>query len=157
MRYNRSRADQRAFSDGNAAENDSTTPDRSATLNSGWHYFPVFLCLETSIGSRPGIQIVDEHDAMSNKNIILDRDSFADECMRRDLAAPPDDGVFLHLDKRSHLGFVTDCAAVEVNQIWLEDLDPVPQDNVGRNWHEHHCIRHFSPCRKCRAQQVAAP
>ena len=64
---------------------------------------------------------------MPDEDIILDRDAFADECVRRDLATPPsNNGVFLYLDERSHLGFVADTATIEVDQIWLEDPDPVP-------------------------------
>jgi hypothetical protein len=61
-----------------------------------------------------------------DEDIILDRDAFADECVRRDLATASSNGVFLHLDEPSHLGFVADSATIEVDQMWLKILTPSP-------------------------------
>ena len=43
------------------------------------------------------------------------------------------------LGKVVDLGFVAYGAAIEVDQIWLEDLDPGPKHNVGGNRHEEYC------------------
>ena len=121
-----SSTDQCAFSDSYSTENDGTAAKRSASLNPRRHHFPVFLGLETVIGRRTRIQIVNKDDAVPDEDIILDRDAFADEGVRRDLATPSNSGVFLHLDECSYLAFVADGATLEVDQFWLKDLDPVP-------------------------------
>src|SRR5215472_5531527 len=63
--------------------------------------------------------------------------------MRGDFASPPNGSVFLNLDEGSDFGIVADGAPIEVDQIWMEDLDCGPQNNIGRNWHHQHSIRRF--------------
>ena len=68
-------------------------------------------------GRRPRIRVVDEHHAVADEDMVLDRDALADERVARDLAAPADRRVLLNLDERADLGLVADRAAVEVDEL----------------------------------------
>jgi len=48
----------------------------------------------------------------------------------------PNKCIVLRLDEGPDLGLIAHGAAIEVDQIRLEDLHSVALDNVGRNWHE---------------------
>jgi hypothetical protein len=137
----RSSTNQGAFADRYAPKNDRTAADRSTSLHASRYNVPIFFGLQSPVGRRLRVEIVDEHDAVSNENVILNRHPFADERVRRNLAPASDEGVLLNLNERSDFGVVAERAAVEIDQIWLEDLDSTTQDNVGRNWHEENCIR----------------
>ena len=68
-------------------------------------------------GGRARIGIVHECHAMTNEDVVLNRDAFADERMARDLAAPPDTRILLNLDEGADLGFVADLAAVKIDEL----------------------------------------
>jgi hypothetical protein len=55
------------------------------------------------------------------------------ERVRRYLASVPHECVFLNLDKGSDFGLVAHRAAIEIDQIRLEDLHSAAQDYVARN------------------------
>ena len=61
---------------------------------------------------------------MSDKHVVFDRHSFANEGVTRNLAALADDGILLDLDKRADLGFVPNFAAIEVNEFREPDVFP---------------------------------
>jgi hypothetical protein len=136
--------DERAFSDRQSPENDGATSDRGAAFYPGRYNLPVFVGLQTSDCSGTGIKVIDEHDPMPDKDIILDGYTLADERVRRDLTLASDRGIFLDLDECSNFRFVANSAPVKVDQIWLEDPNPLPQDHVSSDWHEDHSIRHVS-------------
>src|SRR6266571_3968585 len=54
----------RGLTDGQATEDHRPRADRRASLDEGRYYAPIVFCLPTSIGRRPRITIVDEHDAV---------------------------------------------------------------------------------------------
>jgi hypothetical protein len=73
--------------------------------------------LEASISiGRPWQAVVDECDIMSDKNFILNRHTFANECVTRDLAAVADLRPFLDLNERADRYVVSEFAAVEVGK-----------------------------------------
>ena len=51
-----------------------------------------------------GVAIVDEHDAVADKDLVFDGHALADEGVALDLAVFADEGVFLDLDKGADLG-----------------------------------------------------
>ena len=75
------------------------------------------VCSSPSDVVARGIRVVDEHHAVADEHVVLDRDAFADERVARNLAAPADGGVLLDLDERADLGVVADLAAVEVDEL----------------------------------------
>ena len=62
------------------------------------------------------IPVVDEGDIMADEHLILQCDALAQKGMAGNLAALPDFGAPLDLDKRSDLGFVPDLAPVQVHE-----------------------------------------
>lgn len=100
-----------------------------------WDYLPVILCLQSAVDGRTWIEVIDEHDAMPNEDVIVYGHSFADEAVRRNLAAISNDDVFLDLDKCANLRFIAQPAAIKIDEIGLKDLYAMAQDYVGRNRH----------------------
>lgn len=139
----RSGTNHRALADRYAAKNDRAAADRGASLHPRRNNLPICFGLQSAVGGRSRVKIVGEHDSVPNENIIFDRYTFTDERVRGNLAAAPDEGVFLNLDECSDFCVVAKRAAVEIDQIGLEDLDSATQNNVGRNWHEDDYIRHL--------------
>jgi len=72
---------------------------------------------------------------MSDETLILDRDAFADERVRGDLATFTNARVLLYLDERADLRVRSDRTTVEVYKIRLKDANPGTDDYVS-------CYRH---------------
>lgn len=135
MGYDCTGPNQSAFTDGYSAQNDRAAADGGSAFYSGWHHLPVCFRLQLSISRGTRIQVIDEHDAVSQKYVVFNGHSLTDEGMRRDLAATADKGVLLHFHKRPDLRFITYDAPVEIDQIRLEDLYPFAQNDIRSNWH----------------------
>ena len=75
------------------------------------------------------VTVVDEHHAVTDKDVVFDCHAFADERMTGDFAARAYARVFLNLDKGPQLGFVTDAAAIEVDEV--RDADIAAQTDIG--------------------------
>ena len=60
---------------------------------------------------------------MTDENLILQNDTFADETMRLDFAASPDGGAGLDFHKRTDLRFIADFAPVKVHEVWRMDAN----------------------------------
>ena len=99
------------------------------------HDRPVSLGLQPAVDGRAWTRVVDEYDAVPDEYIILDRDSFADERVRRDLAPLTDDRPFLDFDEGADLGRRANLAAVQVDEIGMKDDDAFTEDDAGRNRH----------------------
>jgi hypothetical protein len=59
---------------------------------------------------------------MADKHLILDGNSLADECVRRDLAARTYYGVFLYFYERADPAVVSDRAAIKVYLVGVMDF-----------------------------------
>ena len=92
--------------------------DRCSLLDYRSLDLPVGFGLQLPVGGRgPRIAVVDEHHAVADEDVVLNRDAFADERMARDLAALADAGVLLDLDEGADLRFVADLATVQVDEL----------------------------------------
>src|SRR5207237_1285299 len=131
-RHDGARADQGMGADGNAAEDDRSGPDGRAALDAGRDDRPVGVALQAAGGGRARVAVVDEEDAMTDADLVLDGDAFADEAVRGDFAASANAGVFLDLDEGADLGVVADGAAVEVDEGSVVDLHPLAKLDVRR-------------------------
>src|SRR6185369_326214 len=89
------------------------------------------------------IRVVREHHAMADEDVVLDRDAFTHERVRRNLAAAPDRGAFLDFDESADLRAGADVAAVETHEIAVEDDDPLFEDHAVGNGHSE--CDYFSP------------
>ena len=106
-------ADDSAFADGEAAEDCGVGAERSFIFNDRGNDLPVGFGLQAAaLGSGAGVEVVDEHDAVADEDLILDGDALADEGVALDLAVSADGGVFLYLDEGADLGAVANRAAV---------------------------------------------
>src|SRR5690242_10345233 len=66
---------------------------------------------------------------MADEDAVFDRDALADERVGRDLHPAADANAFLNFDECADARFVTNLAAVEVDEV--KDLDVAPQLDVG--------------------------
>ena len=86
-------------------------------------YSAVFLCLRLSIRSRgPGVEVVDEGNVVTHKDVVLDGDPLANEGMSGDLAVLSDFGPLLNFHKGHDLRAIADRAAVEIDKIVDPDV-----------------------------------
>src|SRR5690242_2711925 len=58
---------------------------------------------------------------MADEHLVLDHDTFADEAVRRDLAAGADTGVLLDLDERPDARSGADAASIKIHQGGMVD------------------------------------
>ena len=106
-------ADDGAFADGDAAEDGGIGAERSPCFDDRGNDLPVGFGLQAAaFGSGAGVEVVDEHDAVADEDLVLNGHALADEGVALDLAVPADGGVFLDLDKGADLGAVADGATV---------------------------------------------
>src|SRR5262249_35899626 len=111
-------------------------PERRPPTDPGRLQFPIAAPQQFPAGrGRPRQPVVDKHHAVSDKDLVLDRDPLADEGMRRYLAARPDHGPRLHLDKGADQGLVPDGAAIEVDELRLRDPHPLTEPDVVADRH----------------------
>src|SRR5262245_11072695 len=94
--------------------------------------FPICVSLQLTAGTgRSWIRVIDEHDTMTNEDLILDRHTFADEGMTRNLAAAADNGVLLNFNEGTNLGVIADFTSVQVDEV--RELDAFSELDVGSN------------------------
>jgi hypothetical protein len=68
---------------------------------------------------------------MSDEDVILNDDALTNERMTGDLAALPDAGIFLDFDECADLGFVSNLAAIQIDE--LRKANVLSQSHVVRN------------------------
>src|SRR6185312_8868074 len=95
---------------------DAGTDGRPFSYDRGF-YFPVTLCLQVAADRGcPGITVIHERHTVSDKDVVFDRDAFADEAVAGYFAAPSYLCILLNLYESSNLGFVADFTAIEVDE-----------------------------------------
>src|SRR5712671_2150585 len=115
--YDTTRTDDCVFADGNPAKQSYTRSDRGAALDQGYLATPIVFSLQLAVAAGCArIAIVDERDAVPDKDIVFQGHTFTNKSVTRNLAARADSGVFLDLDKRSNPGLVANLAAIEVDE-----------------------------------------
>ncbi len=124
-----------AFADGHAAKNGSIAANRCPMFDSSWYTGPIGFCLERpGLVSRPRVTIVDKHDSMSNKTVVLDRHALADKSVARDFDVFAEPGAFLNFDKSTNPALVADLTPVQVHESIY--LDIAAQFHVGCDAHK---------------------
>ena len=128
------RTDDRVFTDRDVAENRGTRPNGSTFTNPCLFNFPICLSLQaTACACRARIAIVDKRHAMSDKDIVFDIDTFADEGVTRNFAASPDSDVLLNFDECTDFGLITDFATVQIDEIGEFYVLPEPDSRGNTN------------------------
>jgi hypothetical protein len=130
------RANHRLFAYGHPGKNYGSASNGSSPFDARSHNQPIIFSLQSPFHGRARIQIIGEHNAVPDENVVFDGHAFANKRVRRNLATLPDNRILLDLNKRSNFGVIADCTAVEIYQIRLEYLHTVAQDYIGGNWHE---------------------
>ena len=116
----------------NFAQNRGARADRSAFAHHGIFHFPVRFGLQFAFrGSGPRVGIVDKGHAMADEDVVFNVYAFADERVAGNFAAPANARIFLNLDKRPDLGFVSDFASIHVDE--LGELDVFSELHVRGN------------------------
>src|SRR5690242_16161631 len=109
-RHDGAGADQRACADRHAAHDHRPRSDRSAFLH------------DRRSRSAPHVgctrfEVVDEHHAMTDEDVVLERHAFAQEAVRRNLAASPDAYIPLYLSEGSDARLRTYYASVQIHEL----------------------------------------
>jgi len=116
-------ADDSAFADGYAAKDGGVGADRSSCFDDRGNDLPVGFGLQAAaVGGGAGVEVIDKHDAVADKDLVLYGHALADEGVALDLAVPADGGVFLDFDEGAYLGAVADGAAVKVDEFVELDI-----------------------------------
>lgn len=127
-------ADNRSFSDSDAAQNSGAGSNRSVVLDDRRDHRPVIFGLEFALfGYGAGIAIVNESHAVSDKNPVSDNNALTEEGMARNFTVRADEGVFLDFHKSADLGSIANGATVEVDE--TEDFNVLSQYYIGSNAH----------------------
>jgi hypothetical protein len=105
----------RVLTDMDVRENRGTGTHRRALLYNRTFDLPIGFGLQIPIGSRGArIAVIDKHHPMSDEDIVLDNDAFADKGVTGDLAASSDTGIFLDFHECADLRLVSDLASIQV-------------------------------------------
>ena len=127
-------ADEGARADTNPAEDHGTRADRRPALDDGRsNSQSSAVCSSPAVVRRGRALVVDEHDAVPDEDLVLDRDAVADERVALDLAARADRGAALDLDERADSRVVADRAAVEVREACTTTPSPNVTSTSERN------------------------
>src|SRR5207253_3675520 len=115
--YNTTRTDDCVFADGDSAKQSYAGADRGAAFDKGYFATPVIFALQLAVAvGCAWITIVDESDAVPDKDVVFQGHALTNKCVTRNFAARPDSGVLLDLDKRSNLGLVANLTTIEVDE-----------------------------------------
>ena len=90
--------------------------------------------LRASVGCRPRITIVDEHDAVTDEHLAASMVTPSQMNVRRDLAACADDGPLLDLDKGSNPRVLTDRTAIKVHEVRVRNPHAGGELHVCGEW-----------------------
>jgi hypothetical protein len=138
--HHRPGANDRIFSDSDSAQDRGPAANTRTSFHDRGDCFPIIIGLQKAfVGSSARNFIVDEDDTMANEDFILNRDTFADETVTRDLTLTADAGPLLNFDEGANPAFIANFAAVKVYEVMDDDV--ATQFDVGRNNTE--LFRHY--------------
>jgi hypothetical protein len=112
--------------DRDTGEDGRIAADRGALADRGVNLSPVLLRLQSAVAPRGSrVEVVGEHHAVADEDLVLDGDPGANERVRGDLASPADPRILLNFDECADLRGLADVAPVQIDQIRVSNLDPV--------------------------------
>ncbi len=94
---------------------------------------------------RLGVPVIDEHDAVAHKHLVLYHHPRRNEAVTLDFHALADHDSSLNLNTGPDLGVVPDFATVQIHEII--DLDIPAEFNVRRNTLKSSFSNRYSPFR----------
>ena len=108
----------RILADGDVAKDRCSGADGGPFFHQGRLYPLVGFGLEISIAiSSSWVFVVDEGHMVADKNVVVYRDSLANEGVAGNLAIFPDASILLNLYEGSEFGIVSDATPVEVDKL----------------------------------------
>ena len=116
-------ADDRILTNLGVGQNRDARTDGGSFADHRPFNLPIALGLQFTIGSCGArVGVIDEHDAMTDEDIVFDHHAFANETVTGDLAAFADAGILLNLYKCADLCLVPNLAAVQVYKLRESDI-----------------------------------
>ena len=104
-------------------ENGCAGADRCALLDDRLLDLPIGFGLQaSSVRGGPGIAIVDEDYPVSDKDVVLNDDAFADKGVAGYLAALADKGIFLNFDECADFCIASNLATVQIDEFCEPDV-----------------------------------
>jgi hypothetical protein len=120
--YHAAGTNDRIFTHGDAGQQGCAGSDRRAFFNKCGDTGPIVIGLQfTACGCCPRIKVVDEGDIVTDKNVMFDGDTFADEGVAGNFTVFTDLCAFLNFNEGAYLRIIADFTAVEVDEV--EDFD----------------------------------
>src|SRR5208283_420869 len=111
------RSDNGVLSDTGIGEDSRARANRRSFFHHRAFHAPVGFGLQSPGGGRRArIQVVDEHHAMSDENVVFDAHAFTDKSVARDFAAFADCRIFLDLDEGPDFRFIANFASIKVDE-----------------------------------------
>lgn len=105
------------FAYGYTGDDGCVRADTRSFFYERWNDGPVFFRLRRAVEvGRTREFVVSKHHAVADEDVVLDGDAFAQKRVRRYLASTADLDSFLDLDECTDTRFVTDLAAVSVDE-----------------------------------------
>src|SRR5262249_7805673 len=146
LRHNCPSPDERSLANRHPGEDHRPRADARPPSHTRRDHGPVGVRLQGAVGAAgPGQPVVGEAHVVADEDLVLDRDTFADERVARDLTALSNDGVRLNLDEGPDACAIANGAAIEVDE--AEDLDVMTELYVGGDAVErfHHLEKRWNP------------
>ena len=132
FRNDRACADDRPFANRYTAEYGRPAANTGAAFDHRRHRFPIVLSLQLAFGvSRARDFVIDEGDAVADKDFVFDRHAFADKTVAGDFTVATDARVLLNLNERTNPGAVTDLTTVKVDEVM--DHNVAAELDIGRD------------------------
>ena len=135
----RAGSDQCPLADRHTRDDRRVGTDGGRPLDTGRLNAPIRFALRGAVwvgGAR--IAVIGKHHAMADEHLVLNDHTFANKCMRGNLAPRADRSVLLNFDERADPGLVTYAAAVEIDLVWMIYLDVAAKHHRIRNRHLTH-------------------
>ena len=116
-------ADNGVFADGDIAEDGGVGADGGPALDQGGDNGPVRFGLQvTRVRGGPGVFVIDEHNPVSDEDLIFNGHPFADKGVTGYLTVFTNRGVLLYFHKGAYFGAITDLATVKVDKVVDDDV-----------------------------------
>src|SRR5690349_11196592 len=116
--YNTAGSDNRVFTNGYVGQDGATRANGSTLLYECSLDMPIGIGLQVATGiGRTRIGVIDKGNIVSDEYVVFNGDSFTNEGMTGNLAAPSHAGVLLDFYKRADLGLVPHFAAIQIDEL----------------------------------------
>lgn len=108
-------ADQRVFTNGDAAENRRAAADARAFFHHRRHHLPIACGLQAAVAvGGAGIAVIDKRNVVADEHLVLDGHALANEGVAGNFDRAAEADILLNFDERADFGIIADLAAIEI-------------------------------------------